>query len=58
VAAFLDRRIRFTDIHQVNARTVEAMATRLGAVASIDDLIELDQRSRAHARGLVKELAA
>ena len=47
VAAFLDRRIRFTDIHRVNAGTIESLAPRLGPVAGIDDLLVLDERARA-----------
>ena len=57
VAAFLDRRIGFTDIHDVNARTVDALGGRLGTIASIDDLLELDRASRAAAQGFVAGLA-
>jgi 1-deoxy-D-xylulose-5-phosphate reductoisomerase len=57
VAAFLDRRIAFTAIHQVNLRTVEALAPRLGPVASIDDLLALDARARAQAGAAIRELA-
>lgn len=48
VEAFLDRRIRFTDIHRVNAATLDALPP--GPIASIDDLIALDERARARAR--------
>ena len=58
VAAFLDRRIRFTDIHRVNAGTVEALAPRLGPVANIGDLLALDERARASARDTIRGLAA
>jgi 1-deoxy-D-xylulose-5-phosphate reductoisomerase len=58
VAAFLDRRIRFTDIHRVNAGTIEALAPRLGPVAGIGDLLALDERARAHARSTIQGLAA
>ena len=58
VAAFLDRRIRFTDIHRVNAGTIESLAPRLGPVAGIDDLLALDERARAHARDTIQGLAA
>jgi 1-deoxy-D-xylulose-5-phosphate reductoisomerase len=44
VAAFLDRRIRFDQIHQVNVATLEAVtASKPG---SLDDLLGLDARSR------------
>lgn len=56
VEAFLERRIRFTDIHRVNAGTTEALLP--GAVSSIEDLVALDERARAVARIRVKELAA
>ena len=58
VAAFLDRRIGYTAIHALNARTVESLAPRLGPVDSIDDLIDLDGRARAFAGSLLQELAA
>jgi 1-deoxy-D-xylulose-5-phosphate reductoisomerase len=58
VAAFLDRRIGFTAIHEVNARTIEALAPRLGPIGSIEDLIALDERARRHARSTIAELAA
>jgi 1-deoxy-D-xylulose-5-phosphate reductoisomerase len=57
VAAFLDGGLRYTAIHEVNARTVDALAARLGPVSSIDELIALDARARAHAAAVVKELA-
>lgn len=50
VEAFLERRIGFTDIHAVNAATIESLAARLGPVATIEDLIALDARARAEAR--------
>jgi 1-deoxy-D-xylulose-5-phosphate reductoisomerase len=58
VAAFLDRRIGFTAIHEVNARTIEALAPRLGPVTSIDDLLALDARARRQAQGAIAELAS
>lgn len=58
VAAFLECRLGFTAIHRVNAGTVEALAPRLGAVSSIDDLIALDERARRAARELIRETAA
>jgi 1-deoxy-D-xylulose-5-phosphate reductoisomerase len=58
VAAFLDGTIAFTAIHTVNARTVEFLAPRLGAVAHLEDLLELDRRARAHAASVMQGLAA
>ena len=58
VAAFLDRRLSFTGIHAVNARTIEALAPRLGPVATIDDLVALDERARRTARDFILEVAA
>jgi 1-deoxy-D-xylulose-5-phosphate reductoisomerase len=46
VAAFLDRRIRFTDIHRVNAHTVDSVLPDPGEVSSLDGLLALDARSR------------
>jgi 1-deoxy-D-xylulose-5-phosphate reductoisomerase len=47
VQAFLDRRIRFTDIHRLNAGTLDALAGRIGALPTLEDLIALDERARA-----------
>ncbi|MFY9512391.1 MAG: 1-deoxy-D-xylulose-5-phosphate reductoisomerase [Rubrivivax sp.] len=58
VAAFLERRIRFTEIHGVNAATVEALAPRLGPVSQLGDLLALDERARAVAREHIQGLAA
>ena len=57
VAAFLDGAIRFTDIHAVNAGTVDALSATLGRIAGLDDLLALDERARVHARGLARSLA-
>lgn len=53
VAAFLDRRIRFTDIHRINARTIEAVRPADGDASTIEALLALDARARAHAAGLI-----
>ena len=58
VAAFLDRRLRFTDIHRVNETVLQAQAHRLPEVRQLGDLFEIDQRARAHALGVMKELSA
>ncbi len=57
VAAFLEGTIGFTQIHSVNAHTVETMAGGLGAVGRLDDLLELDRRARAEANARVRSLA-
>jgi 1-deoxy-D-xylulose-5-phosphate reductoisomerase len=44
------------DIHRVNAATVESVLPRLPAQPGLDDLLALDERARAHARQLVREL--
>jgi 1-deoxy-D-xylulose-5-phosphate reductoisomerase len=57
VAAFLAGAIRFTDIHRINAQTIEAVLPELPAQAGLSDLLALDARARAHAQALVKERA-
>jgi 1-deoxy-D-xylulose-5-phosphate reductoisomerase len=57
VAAFLAGTIRFTDIHRVNAETIEAVVPDLPARAVLSDLLALDARARAHAQARVKERA-
>jgi 1-deoxy-D-xylulose-5-phosphate reductoisomerase len=55
VAAFLDRRIRFDEIHQVNLATLSAVEA--SNPASLDDLLALDARSRAVAGARIGQLA-
>jgi 1-deoxy-D-xylulose-5-phosphate reductoisomerase len=55
VAAFLDRRIRFDQIHHVNLATLEAVVP--SKPTSLDDLLALDAQSRAAAQQLVAGLA-
>jgi len=57
VQAFLDGTIRFTDIHSVNAGTVERLVAALAATATLDDLLELDRRARDEALRSVRSLA-
>jgi 1-deoxy-D-xylulose-5-phosphate reductoisomerase len=57
VAAFLDGRVRFTDIHAVNQDTLSSLPPDLPARASIDDLLALDQRARATAGAHLKARA-
>jgi 1-deoxy-D-xylulose-5-phosphate reductoisomerase len=58
VAAFLSGTIAFTAIHTVNARTLERLPPELSASPSLDDLLALDERARAMARRVMKEIAA
>jgi 1-deoxy-D-xylulose-5-phosphate reductoisomerase len=51
VAAFLDRKIRFDQIHVVNLETLEAVVT--ANPQSLDDLLALDAMSRAAAQQVV-----
>ncbi len=55
VQAFLERRIRFDQIHQVNLATLAAVpASNPG---SLDELLELDARSRDAAQRAISRLA-
>jgi 1-deoxy-D-xylulose-5-phosphate reductoisomerase len=54
VAAFLERRIRFDEIHRVNLATLSAVEA--SNPASLDDLLALDARSRAAAGAEVARL--
>ncbi len=58
VAAFLAGAIRFTAIHDVNVRTVDALVPRLGATHTLEDLLELDRRAREQARRVMQELVS
>jgi 1-deoxy-D-xylulose-5-phosphate reductoisomerase len=49
VQAFLDERVRFTDIHCINQSTLEALSGRFERPRSLEDLLELDARARSHA---------
>ncbi len=57
VAAFLESRCGFADIHRINAATIDAVQPQLPAAPRLDDLLALDERARAHARQLLKGLA-
>jgi 1-deoxy-D-xylulose-5-phosphate reductoisomerase len=57
VAAFLSGTIRFTAIHSVNATTLDRLPPALSAHATVDDLIDLDQRARSVARRVMQELS-
>ena len=55
VAAFLERRLRFDQIHHVNEAVLEAVA--ITPPDSLGDLLALDELSRAAAMGRVQALA-
>ena len=55
VSAFLDRRIRFDQIHHVNLATLEAVAP--SKPQALDDLLALDARSREAAQRAIGRLA-
>jgi 1-deoxy-D-xylulose-5-phosphate reductoisomerase len=55
VAAFLDRRLRFDQIHHVNLATLEAVVP--SKPTSLDDLLALDAQSRAAAQQIAAGLA-
>ena len=57
VAAFLAGQVRFTDIHRINAGTVEALLPAPADAASFDDLLALDARARAVAQQACLECA-
>ena len=54
VEAFLERRIRFDQIHRVNVQTLESLLP--APPASLADLLELDAQARATARAVVAGL--
>ncbi|MGA9634513.1 MAG: 1-deoxy-D-xylulose-5-phosphate reductoisomerase, partial [Solirubrobacterales bacterium] len=55
VEAFLARRIPFTGVPEVIERTLEALPS--GPVRHFEDLFDVDESAREHARGLVEGLA-
>jgi 1-deoxy-D-xylulose-5-phosphate reductoisomerase len=56
VAAFLERKIRFDQIHHVNVETLSAVAPQ--APASLGDLLALDLQSRQAAEAAIARLAS
>jgi 1-deoxy-D-xylulose-5-phosphate reductoisomerase len=54
VAAFLEKRIRFDQIHVVNCGTLEAV--RASEVRGIEDLLALDAQARAAATAIAGKL--
>ncbi len=57
VAAFLAGRLRFTDIHRINAQCVAGVLPGAADAASLDDLLALDARARLFAETAVLERA-
>lgn len=55
VAAFLDRRLRFDQIHQVNHATLQAISP--SKPANLGDLLEIDRQTRRQAQTLVEQVA-
>jgi 1-deoxy-D-xylulose-5-phosphate reductoisomerase len=53
VAAFLDGRLRFTDIHAVNQAALETVVPALPPHPVVDDLLALDAQARSRARELL-----
>jgi 1-deoxy-D-xylulose-5-phosphate reductoisomerase len=56
VAAFLDKRIRFDQIHHVNRATLDSLA--VSEVGGLADLMALDDEARAAARRIAGKLEA
>lgn len=56
VAAFLAGTIRFDQIHNVNARTLDAVHPTADACFSVDGLLEIDAQARRAAVGFVNRL--
>ena len=56
VAAFLERRVRFDQIHAVNLATLERM--RPSKPANLQDLLELDAQARRTAEEAIRKLAS
>ncbi len=55
VAAFLDARIRFDQIHAVNQAALEGLS--FSSPASLQEILALDEEARAHADDLVRGFA-
>ena len=54
VAAFLEKKIRFDQIHQINLETLSAVSTQ--PPGSLRDLLALDQQSRSAASAVIGRL--
>ena len=58
VESFLNRRIRFDQIHELNVRTLDAVHAAAGECASVHGLLQLDARARREAARLVSTMVA
>ncbi|MFN4265896.1 MAG: 1-deoxy-D-xylulose-5-phosphate reductoisomerase [Aquabacterium sp.] len=57
VDAFLNRRIRFDQIHVVNAETLQSCSPEADSVKSVGGLLSLDAKARSAALSVVTQLA-
>jgi 1-deoxy-D-xylulose-5-phosphate reductoisomerase len=55
VEAFLNKQIRFDQIHQVNTETLTRVIPQ--SPQNLEDLLQLDAQSRQHASQIVRDLA-
>ena len=55
VAAFLERRVAYDEIHAINSDTIAGVLPGPAELQSLDDLLALDARARAYAGRLVQE---
>jgi len=55
-AAFLAGKVRFTDIHRINAGTIGSVLPTPADAVSLDDLLALDRRARGRAEQFAQEL--
>ena len=58
VAAFLNLRLRFDQIHHINARSLEELVPTADECRSVEGLLSLDGRARRHAQALIAKVAA
>jgi len=57
VAAFLEGRLRFDQIHRVNKAALEQLQPEAGECDSVEGLLGLDARARCHAQSLMRALS-
>jgi 1-deoxy-D-xylulose-5-phosphate reductoisomerase len=57
VASFLEGRLRFDQIHAVNAQTLSSLPVEAGLTASVEGLLSLDAQARRVALSVVGRLA-
>jgi 1-deoxy-D-xylulose-5-phosphate reductoisomerase len=58
VAAFLEKRIRFDQIHAINAQTLQILPPAAGAADALEGLLALDQEARVVASQMVRGYCA